>query len=82
MENRNTDVYQTKDLHEAGCLLALGFRLVEVQTEGRVMWFQFVEQAAAAKAAEAYWSGVAVVGAKAYADSLRTLKDRLFAHRR
>lgn len=72
--------YRTKDLGEAGALLAKGFRLVGLDKEADFYWF-VIEGSNPGEISNAYWSGDLVVSAKVYYDNLRSLKDRLFSRR-
>jgi hypothetical protein len=69
--------YETRDLWLAAALIASGRRLSGLAwREGRA-FFVFSDAAACAQAAEGYWSGELRVSAKAFADGLRDLKNRL-----
>lgn len=79
MENKQ---YKTKDLGEASALYTKGFKLLYLEKESNFYWFVFdnsnqeLEQIS-----NKYWSGELVISAKEYNDSMRSLKDRLFAQR-
>ena len=81
MENVDKDLYQTKDLSEAGAILCSGVKLLRLQKEQNFYWFVFVDKSLCEQLSNSYWSGELKVSAKPYADSLRSLKDRLFARR-
>ncbi|EKD57939.1 MAG: hypothetical protein ACD_57C00082G0004 [uncultured bacterium] len=72
--------YKTKDLGEAGALVTKNVRLLRLENQGEFYWFVFAN-AGAEKIANDYLSGDLLVPAKLYNDSLRSLKDRLFAQR-
>ena len=72
--------YKTKDLGEAGALLTKNVKLLRLESQGEFYLFVF-EGSGIKKIADDYWSGDLLVSAKLYNDSLRSLKDRLFAQR-
>ena len=72
--------FRTKDLGEAGALVTKNVRLLRLENQGEFYWFVF-ENTGAEKIADDYWNGDLLVPAKLYNDSLRSLKDRLFAQR-
>lgn len=72
--------YKTKDLGEAGALLTKNVKLLRLESQGEFYWFVF-EGGGIKKISDDYWSGDLLVSAKLYNDSLRSLKDRLFAQR-
>ena len=73
--------YSTKDFWLAGGLMASGEKLIRVDWEGRQAFFKFLNLDKCEQAAQAYWSGDLKVSAKAFTDSLRTLKDRMYSNR-
>ena len=73
--------YKTKDLYEAALLYAAGIGLMGLDGEGKQMWFVFGDREESERLANSYWSRLAEVNAKDYADAIRSLKDRLFARR-
>jgi hypothetical protein len=74
---------RTKDLGEAAALDAVGLPMVglEPNGDGKSFNFIFAEADRSATIARQYWSGELSVPARSYADSMRRLKDRLFARR-
>jgi len=72
--------YLTKDLGEAAALLTAGINLLRLQKESKFYWFVF-DSTNSHEISNNYWSGQLKVVAKQYSDSLRSLKDRLFAQR-
>lgn len=78
MESIRTNEYKTKDLGEAAALLTQGVKLLRLDKASRFYWFVF-EGKNSQDVSNAYWSEQLSVIAKKYNDSLRTLKDRLFA---
>lgn len=76
MENE----YLTKDLGEAAALVSKGVKLIRLEKNSNFCWFVF-EKNNSEETSSKYWSGDLRVGAKKYNDSLRTLKDRLFAQK-
>ena len=75
--------FQTKDLGEAAALDAVGLSMVglEPNGDGKSFNFIFADADRSAAVARQYWSGALCVSARNYADSMRRLKDRLFARR-
>lgn len=72
--------YLTKDLGEAAALYAKGVSLIKLQKDSGFCWFVF-EGIKAQSISNKYWSGKLSVDAKKYNESLRSLKDRLFAQK-
>lgn len=72
------DVYKTKDLSEAAALYASGVKFHGLEKTNNYYWFIF-ENANAERISSSFWSGELTINAKAYSDSYRTLKDRLFS---
>lgn len=70
--------FRTSDLYEAAFLYAHDQKLVGLEGE-RQKWFVFEGQMECESLSSDYWSKRAVINAKDFADSIRTLKDRLFA---
>jgi hypothetical protein len=75
------DVYQTKDLYESAFLEASNLKLLKLVKEAAFYWFVFGNKARAEELSSKFWQGEAVVNAKAYAESIRGLKNRIFARR-
>jgi hypothetical protein len=75
------DVYLTKDLGEAAALISKGAKMLRLQQESSFFWFVFQDKPLCEKLSNEFWSGELQVSAKTYADSIRSLKDRLFARR-
>lgn len=78
MNIQPTSAFETSDYWLAAALLASGKVLKCLRWEGRRAYFQFDSYATCEMAAHAYWAGDLQVRAKAFADALRTLKDRLY----
>ena len=76
MENKQ---YKTKDLGEAAALYSSGIKLLRLDNGNNFYWFVF-ESNEAQTIANSYWSGELTLKAKVYNDSLRTLKERVFAN--
>ena len=72
--------YYTKDLGEAAALLTVGAKLLRLEQASGFYWFVFQNKNIEQESGR-YWSGELQVSAKQYNDSMRTLKDRLFAQR-
>lgn len=70
--------YRSKDLYESAFLYASNKKLLNTEKEENRTWFNFEDKDACEKLSTAYWDKTAQVGAKAFADALRTLKDLIF----
>lgn len=81
MKNVKPDLYYTKDLSEAAAILCSGAKLLRLEQEQNFYWFLFVDKSLCEQLSNSYWSGELKIYAKTYADSIRSLKDRLFAGR-
>jgi hypothetical protein len=75
------DVYQTKDLYESALLAASNLKLIKLVKETDFYWFVFDNKTRAEELSSKFWQGEALVNAKAYAESIRGLKNRIFARR-
>ena len=75
--------HRTRDLSEAAALDAVGLSLIglEPNGDGKSFNFIFADADRSTAIARQYWSGELRVPARNYADSMRRLKDRLFAQR-
>lgn len=73
--------FKSTDLYESSFLYASGQNLLRLEGESQQRWFVFDNREQCERLSNTYWSKKAVVNAKEYADSIRTLKDRLFARR-
>lgn len=76
--------FRTKDLAEAAALDASGLPIsgLEPAADGRSFLFVFADPAQAQDISRRFWSGELHLSARAYSDSLRRLKDRLFSNGR
>ena len=72
-----TETFHSTDFWLSGALLAAGRRLLRLDWEGSRAFFVFADSTTCKELAQAYWAGDLRVGAKAFSDALRTLKDRL-----
>ena len=73
--------YKTKDLPEAGALLASNAKLLGLEKEANFYWFLFENKLLCEQLSNAYWNNELQVSAKAYSNALKELKDRLFSRR-
>lgn len=81
-QQSNSDELRTKDLYEAGFLIAKGLKLLRLERERAIFFFVLSNKDKKAdELRDLYWSGDGLVSGRVYADSIRTLKDRLFAGR-
>ncbi|MEK7168392.1 MAG: DUF5659 domain-containing protein [Patescibacteria group bacterium] len=72
--------YRTKDLNEAGALLASSIKLIRLDQAQGFCYFVF-ENHKALEISNKFWTGELIVSAKLFSDALRTLKDRLFSQK-
>lgn len=72
------DEYSTKDLAEASFLYASGCRFTNSENNNGIIWFSFADKEKCQKLADAFWRKEAVVNAREFYNSLRTLKDLIF----
>lgn len=79
MEQDN--LFLTKDLSEAGAILACGSKLLRLDKESNFFWFVFENKILCEQISNAYWNGELQVSAKDYATAIKNLKDRLFSRR-
>lgn len=70
--------FSTSDFWLSGALLAAGQRFIRLQWNGKRAEFMFENFKLSEAVSEAYFRGDLKVGAKAYSDALRSLKDQLF----
>lgn len=80
MEENNQKTFRTKDLGEASALLAKRQKLLFLEKDNNFYWFVF-EFENCYQLSNLYWFGELLVNAKTYNDSMKTLKDRLFAQK-
>ncbi len=72
--------YFTKDLGEAAAIVAKGVKMTRLEKDSSFCWFVF-DRKNCDEISSKYWSGELLIDAKKYNESLRNLKDRLFAQR-
>lgn len=75
----NIDVYLTKDLYEASFLYASRAKLINLKKDGPYYWFIFENKSVCEKLTASYWNRESGLDPKSFADSLRSLKDKLFS---
>lgn len=84
MDQNNSNQIQkeffTKDLNEAGVMLASNIRLIRLEPGQGFYYFVF-EDKQAQEICNKFWAGELMLNAKQFSDALRTLKDRLFARK-
>lgn len=73
--------FRTKDIYEAGALIAADLLFVGLEPGAGFYWFVFDDETACRKVADTFWSNRLRVSAKDYAEAIRSLKDRLFANK-
>ena len=72
------DIYLTRDLPEAAALYSLRQKLLRLEKEAEHFIFVFQDKEFCQKLANAFLNRELTVDAKTYAESLRTLKDKIF----
>lgn len=70
--------FSTRDISEAALLYSCGKKLIQLKKDAERFWFIFEDKSACQKLIDAYWRKEAIVDAKTFADSLRSLKDLIF----
>ena len=73
------DKYKTKDLGEAAALICKTSELLGLQKDGKVVWFIFSNPASCKAISNKYFFGELLVNARDYNESLKLLKNRIFA---
>ena len=77
--NKKSDEYSSRDLPESALLYAKGLNLLRLERKDRHFLFVFKNQSKAKELSSKYWEKNAQVDAKTFSDSLKYLKDRIFA---
>lgn len=78
MNNKPTDIYSTKDLAESAFLYASCCKFMHSENNNGVVWFSFSDKNKCQQLADAFWRKEAMVNAREFYNSLRTLKDLIF----
>lgn len=73
--------FLTKDLYFASFLYCKAVRFEGVERVGSVCWFSFAPKEECEKLQRDFFAKEAVVNAKEFVDSLRTLKDLVFTNK-
>lgn len=73
------DIYRVKDLYLASFLYSQRKRLLRVEREGATCWFIFADKSSCEALEGLYWTNEGVTQVKSLVDSIRTLKDLIFA---
>ena len=81
MKDVKADLYYTKDLSEAAAILCSGAELLRLEQEQDFYWFVFQDKKSCEQFSNAYWNSKLQVSARTYANSLKSLKERVFARR-
>lgn len=76
------DVYKIKDLYEAAALHASRVPLLKLEFDQKQAWFIFQDSKDCQDTSNKYWAETLQIQAKKYADSIKSLKERIFAQRR
>lgn len=72
------NVFSTKDLPESAFLYASGKKLIGLEKDGEKVWFIFEDKLSCQGLIDCYWRKEALIDAKTFSDSLRSLKDLIF----
>ena len=78
MEN---NIYKVKDLYEASLLYCKKLPLIRLEWVQEKCFFVFKDKRECESLSSKFWDGNLEVNAREYADSIRKLKDRVFAHK-
>lgn len=70
--------YSTKDLSVASFLYASGKKLIHLNKDNGRTWFLFDNRNSCEQLVRSFWAKEALVNAKEYSDSIRTLKELIF----
>ena len=81
MTDVNEDFFYTKDLSEAAAILCNQVELLRLEKEQNFYWFVFRNKILCEQLSSAFWRGELQVSSKTYADSLKSLKERIFSRR-
>lgn len=76
------NIYRIKDLYEAAVLHASQIPLLRLEFDQKQAWFIFQDSKECQETSSRYWAETLQVNAKNYADSIKSLKERIFAQRR
>lgn len=72
--------YRCKDLFEGSLIYSKGQELLRLEPEGDFFWFVFQDDNNMCESlANLFWAGKIEVNAKHFADSISTLKNRIFS---
>jgi len=74
--------YCIKDLYEAAVLHASHVPLLRLEFDQKQAWFIFENSKDCQETSSKYWAETLQVNAKHYSDSIKSLKERIFAQRR
>ena len=77
----DNSLFKIKDLYLAAFLYAEGKELISTEREGSVYWFLFADKESCEELANLYWGNKIAIKAKAFVDSIRTLKDLIFSRK-
>lgn len=73
--------YFTKDIYVASFLDAKGQKVSRIERNGKICWFVFDDKYKCQDLVDGYYRNSIMVEAKSLVDSIRTLKDRIFAEK-
>lgn len=74
-----TDFFVTKDLGLSGALHSKGMKLVRVDRQGKLCFFVFMNRSQCEALQQQFYAKTLDVDALEYTNSLRVLKDLVFA---
>jgi len=75
------DIYKTKDLAEAGFLLAKGKSLQRIERQGKICWFIFPNENECKQVSDSFYFGDSTINGKSFYEAIQTLKNRIFSER-
>jgi len=77
--NIEKDEFKTKDLPEAALLFTRSKKLIRLEKDNERFHFVFEDKLACQELIDLFWRKEALVDAKTFADSLRSLKGLIFS---
>lgn len=77
-ENVYEKLYKTKDLAEAGFLIAKAITIESIERENGICWFIFQNKEKCEKLVNKFWFGNSTVEARKFYEAIHALKNRIF----
>lgn len=79
--NRDAEIdkFFVKDIYIASLLYSCQLKLIKIEKESNFLWFIFENKIKAGELTDRYWRKDIQVDARTFVDSIRILKDMIFA---